>query len=129
MAHRMRVLHLLPGILAGILSLSSPALAEDDVAFKLTMHNQQFVPDKLIVSAGIKVKIILSNLDSVPQEFESYDLALEVFVPEHGKKAIYVGPLNPGSYRIFNGFYLPMQGWIVAKPVVKNGELSCNDCM
>jgi RPA family protein len=113
---------LLPAILVGGLCISSLAFAADKLTAILTMHNQQFDPNMLIVPAGVKVKIVIRNLDSIPDEFESYDLSREVFVPAHGEVAIYVGPLNPGTYQIFNDFNLPMEGLIVAKQAVKNGN-------
>lgn len=109
-------------ILTGILSISGLVLAADDSLPVLVMHNQRFDPDKLIVPAGVRMKIVLRNLDSTPNEFESYDLAREVIVPGHGEVAIYVGPLNPGIYQIFNDYNLAMQGSIVAKPSLKNRE-------
>lgn len=86
------------------------------------MQNQKFVPDKLLIPAGTRVRILLRNLDSTPDEFESYDLSREVIVPEHSEVAIYVGPLTPGTYQIFNDFNLSMQGWIVAKAGFKNRD-------
>ncbi|MGA7748739.1 MAG: cupredoxin domain-containing protein [Gallionella sp.] len=118
----MRVPLLLPAILASVLCISSLVLAADDSAPILTMHNQRFDPNKLIIPAGTKVKIVIRNLDSIPDEFESYDLSREVIVPGHGEVTIYVGPLNPGTYQIFNDYNLPMQGSIVAKPAVKKGD-------
>lgn len=107
-------------ILAGVLCINSLALAANDSSSILLMHNQRFDPDKLIVPAGIRVKIVLRNLDPTPNEFESYDLSREVIVPGHSEVAIYVGPLNPGSYQIFNDYNLAMQGSIIAKPGFKN---------
>lgn len=109
-------------ILAGVLCISSLVLAADDSSSILTMHNQQFDPNKLIVPAGTRVRIVLRNLDSTPNEFESYDLSREVIVPGHSEVAIYVGPLNPGNYQIFNDYNLAMQGSIVAKPGFKNRD-------
>ncbi len=86
------------------------------------MHDQKFDPDKLIVPAGTRVRIVLRNLDSIPDEFESYDLSRAVLVPGHSEVAIYVGPLNPGTYLIFNDFNLTMQGYIVAKTGFKNRD-------
>lgn len=86
------------------------------------MYNQKFDPDKLIVPAGTRVRIVLRNLDSIPGEFESYDLSREVIVPGHSEVAIYVGPLNPGTYQIFNDFNLAMQGSIIAKTGFKNRD-------
>lgn len=117
----MRVHFLLPAILAGALCIYSLALAAEDSSSVLTMHNQKFNPDKLTVPAGAKVRIVLRNLDSVPDEFESYDLSREVIVPGHSEVVIYIGPLNPGTYEIFNDYNLTMQGSIVAVPAVKEG--------
>ena len=109
-------------VLVGVLCIIGLALAADDTSCILTMYNQKFDPDKLIVPARTRVRIVLRNMDSIPDEFESYDLSREVIVPGHSEVAIYVGPLDPGTYQIFNDFNLAMQGSIVAKTGFKNRD-------
>lgn len=106
---------LLAAVMAGIFAM--PALA-DEASPLLVIHNKQFEPKELPFPAGVKLKLVVRNLDAVPIEFESYDLSREVVVPEHGEVTVYVGPLEPGSYQFFNDFDHAMQGLIVVKPTV-----------
>ncbi|MGC2458279.1 MAG: cupredoxin domain-containing protein [Gallionellaceae bacterium] len=115
----MRIPLLLPTILlVGAFAINNQALAADEPPALLVIHNQQFDPNKLIFSAGVKMKVVIRNQDGVPAEFESYDLSREVVVPGHGEVAVYIGPLEPGTYQFFNDFNHEMQGTIVAKPAV-----------
>ena len=118
----MRISLLLPTILAGVFAINSLVLASDESPAILVIHDKQFNPNKLIIPAGIKVKIVVRNLDAMPAEFESYDLSREVVVPGHGEVTFYVGPVEPGTYQFFNDFNHDMQGSIVAKPAVNKGN-------
>jgi len=104
---------------AGLLAVPALALAAAESPV-LLMHNKQFEPKQLEVPGGIKVKLVVRNMDAIPAEFESYDLSREVVVPGHGEVDIYIGPLEPGSYEFFNDFNRDMQGLIVVKPA--NGD-------
>ena len=85
----------------------------------LSIHDSQFEPKQLTLTSGVKLKLVIRNLDEMPAEFESSDLSREVIVPGHGEVTIYVGPLDPGNYQFFNDFNHEMQGTIVAMPAVK----------
>jgi hypothetical protein len=106
---------LLTYILAGIFTIPDFAFAADPLPV-LAIHDNQFEPKQLSVPAGVKVKLVIRNLDGLPAEFESYDLSREVVVPGHGEVAIFIGPLDPGSYQFFNDFNHEMHGTIVVKP-------------
>jgi hypothetical protein len=86
----------------------------------LTMHDGQFEPKQLEIASGVKVKLVVRNLDAIPAEFESYDLSREIVVPGHGEIEVYVGPLEPGRYEFFNDFNHDMQGAVVVKPAKGN---------
>jgi len=118
----MRISLLLSTILIGVFAINNLVLAADDSPAILAIHNQQFEPNSLTLPTGIKVKIVVRNQDSLPIEFESSDLSREVIVPGHGEATVYVGPLEPGSYKFFNDFNHDMQGSIVAKPAVNKGN-------
>ncbi len=115
----MRISPLLMAFLPGVFALNSLAHAADASPAILMIHDQKFDPNNLALPSGEKMKIVVRNQDSLPAEFESYDLSREVIVPAHGEVAIYVGPLQPGTYQFFNDFNHEMQGTIVAKPAVK----------
>jgi len=118
----MRLGILLCWIVVGWVAVTDLALAGDESLAILTIHNQQFDPNKLAIPSGVKVKIIVRNQDSMPVEFESYDLSREVVVPGHGEVAIFVGPVEQGTYQYFNDFNHDMQGAVEAKPAAKKGN-------
>ncbi len=102
-------------IFASALAMNGVALAGTESPALLVIHNKQFDPNKLVVSAGAKVKLIIRNLDELPVEFESSDLSREVIVAGHGEVTIYIGPMEPGNYQFFNDFDHEMQGTIEAR--------------
>src|ERR1039457_2510650 len=66
-------------IVAGIFAIPSFAFAADPSV--LSIHDNQFEPKQLALPAGVKVKLVIRNLDGIPAEFESSDLSREVIVP------------------------------------------------
>lgn len=111
-------MRLILSLLAGAALLNHAALAADAVT--LVVDHQKFAPSQINIPAGAKIKILIRNQDSVPVEFESYDLSREIVVPGHGEASIFVGPLEAGSYQFFNDFDHDMQGTVVAKPAGGN---------
>jgi len=80
------------------------ALHAEDVTVRLTVRDHKFEPAELTVPAGQKVKLVISNEDVTPEEFESHDLGREKVVPAKGSVVIFVGPLKPGRYLFFGDF-------------------------
>jgi hypothetical protein len=76
-----------------------------DGDYSLTIRNHQFVPDQLIVPAGKKIKLVISNEDSTPEEFESYALNREKVIPGNSKASIYLGPLVAGKFEFIGEFH------------------------
>lgn len=83
--------------------LSSPALAEPK-QFEISIKDHRFVPAEVVVPSSEKVVLKIKNLDTTPEEFESYDLNREKVVTANGEISIYVGPLEPGEYNFFGEF-------------------------
>ncbi len=106
-------MRLILSLLAGAALLNNAAQAADEVT--LTVDHQKFTPAQFSIPAGVKTKIVIRNQDSVPVEFESYDLSREIIVPGHGETTIYVGPLESGNYQFFNDFDHDMKGSITVK--------------
>ena len=73
--------------------------------YSLTIRNHQFIPDQVSVPAGKKIKLVIHNEDSTPEEFESYALNREKVIPGNSKASIYVGPLEPGKYEFIGEFH------------------------
>jgi hypothetical protein len=90
-------------IIALILLLPSLAFANAD-EYTILIKNHRFEPAEFTVPAGKKIKLIINNADSTPEEFESYELKREKVIPGNAKATIFIGPLTPGKYPFFGEF-------------------------
>jgi len=98
-------------------------LATDTIAappvFEIEIRNHLFQPDVLTVPANTKVKLIVYNRDSTPEEFESYELNREKVIMGGRKAIIFIGPLAPGEYPFFGEFN---PNTALGKVIVKDGN-------
>ncbi len=84
--------------------------------FELVIRDHLFYPAELVVPAGKKVKLLISNEDDTPEEFESYELNREKVILGGRKTVIFIGPLKPGVYPFFGEFNMKTaQGKVIAK--------------
>ena len=88
-----------------LLFASQPLMAADENAYELVISNHRFEPAEITVPAGKKVKLLVDNRDSTPEEFESYELSREKIIPGGKQAVIYIGPLKPGKYPFFGEFH------------------------
>lgn len=97
--------------------LISPAVfAADLPSVEISIKDHKFQPAEITVPAGTKIKLIVTNHDSTPEEFESYELHREKIIPGGQKAVIYIGPLKPGKYPFFGEFHeKSARGTIIAK--------------
>ena len=96
--------------------LCSVLLYAKTPVIKISIKNHLFYPSEVIVPAGKKVKLLVSNEDDTPEEFESYELNREKIITGNRKAVIFIGPLKPGRYPFFGEFYpRTAQGVIVAQ--------------
>ncbi len=101
-------------VLAG-LALASAARA-DDPEFTLNIKDHRFDPAELQVPAGVKIRLIVKNLDPTPEEFESTELHREKVVSPGQQILVIVGPLDAGTYGFFGDFHQDTaQGKLIAK--------------
>lgn len=73
--------------------------------FTLTIKEHRFVPPELTVPAGKRLRLMIDNQDSTPEEFESHSLRVEKVVPGRSKAGVSVGPLKPGAYEFVGEFH------------------------
>jgi plastocyanin len=92
--------------LAAALLLSVPfaALAAGEPEFRLSIENHRFVPERIEVPAGKKVKLIVENKDASAEEFESHALRVEKVIAGKSKATVFVGPLKAGEYKFVGEF-------------------------
>lgn len=98
-----------------LLATASAASAEEEV-YEVIIKDHRFVPAEVVLPSDKKVKLVVSNQDSTPEEFESYDLNREKVVTANGKITLFIGPLKPGEYKFFGEFHQETaQGKVVVR--------------
>lgn len=102
-------------LLAGAIVFSLQAhAAEPEV--QLVIKNHVFEPAELKVPAGQRVKLVVHNQDSTPEEFESHSLNREKVIPGGAKGTVFIGPLKPGRYSFVGEYHeATAKGVIVAE--------------
>ena len=92
------------------------SFAAGEEAYIIVIKEHKFEPARLVIPAGKKVKVVINNQDSTPEEFESYELNREKVIAGGKQAIIYLGPLRPGVYKYFGEFNLKTaQGVIEAQ--------------
>jgi len=95
--------------------LAQPAAGDDEINIPVAIKDHKFVPSELTAPAGRKFKITVRNEDGATSEFESSDFHREKVVVAGGEIAVYVGPLDAGSYEFFDDFHPQTRGHLVVK--------------
>ena len=85
-------------------SKDSNALNQTKV-IEITIKDHKFFPDVINVSSGVKIKLIVNNLDSEPEEFEMHKPFREKIIPGNSKATITLGKLQAGEYEFFGEFH------------------------
>jgi plastocyanin len=103
--------------LALVILLAAAGLAgAEDPQFTLVIKEHRFTPAELQIPAGVKVKLMIKNEDSTPEEFESRELHREKVVPPGQQIVVIVGPLSAGTYDFFGDFHHDTaRGKLIAK--------------
>ena len=102
-------------LLLGLGLPATGALAAEE-PYALAIRDHQFVPSEIEIPAGKKIKLIVANEDSTPEEFESRSLKREKIIPGKSRVTLSIGPLDPGSYEFFGEFHeATAKGRLIAK--------------
>jgi hypothetical protein len=72
---------------------------------EIEIKDHLFFPAEVVLPANTKVKLMISNLDPTPEEFESYELNREKVINGNSKTTIFIGPLPAGEYPFFGEFF------------------------
>ena len=111
----MRLNRLACATLVAALTWGVAAHAEDEKVFTLTIKDQAFSPKELTIPAHERVKLTVKNENPGVAEFESNDLNREKIITPGNEITVYVGPLEPGSYKFFDDFHRSTAGTLIAK--------------
>ena len=85
-------------LIALLLGFTATGASTAELELALVIKNHCFEPVELKVPANQRVKLVVHNQDSTPEEFESHSLNREKVIPGGAKATIFIGPLKPGRY-------------------------------
>jgi plastocyanin len=91
-------------IVALLTAFTTGAVQAAEPEALLVIKNHRFEPAELKVPSGQRIKLVVHNQDSTPEEFESHSLNREKLIPGGAKATIYIGPLKPGRYAFFGEY-------------------------
>ncbi|HVX03757.1 MAG TPA: cupredoxin domain-containing protein [Rhodanobacteraceae bacterium] len=112
----MRGLQWLPVLVfASAAALAVPAHAGNAPEFHLVLQNHKFEPATLKVPANTQFKVLVTNRNATPSEFESADFNREKIVLPNSTITVFVGPLDKGTYKFFDDFNQATTGTLVAE--------------
>lgn len=86
------------------LLLPLPALAAD-ADYTLVISDHRFQPAEITIPSGKKIKLMIVNRDSTPEEFDSFALNREKVIVGQGNSTLYIGPLEAGRYEFIGEFH------------------------
>lgn len=103
-----------PLLLAAILVIATPALAQAPIT--VTLQNHKFTPSVIKVKANQPAMITLVNKDSTAEEFDSSDLKIEKVVAGGQSGSIRIRALKPGTYKFMGEYHdKTAQGVVIAE--------------
>ena len=88
-----------------LLAATATAAAADIPEYVLVIAHHVYQPAELKVPANTKFKILVTNQDATPEEFESTDFNRESVVLPNRSITVFVGPLHAGTYGFFGDFH------------------------
>lgn len=81
-----------------------PARAEELPTFVVAARDGRFLPPRIEVPAGVRVKLVLKNEGPGPLEFENDDLRIEKVLAAGATSFVVLPRLKPGEYGFIDEF-------------------------
>lgn len=91
------------------------AIAETTPEYQLVLQDHKFQPATLKVPANTRFKVVVTNRNPVPSEFESTDFNREKIVLPNSTISVFIGPLKKGTYKFFDDFHQSTTGELVVE--------------
>ena len=101
-------------VLAGA-GAATRALAGAMAEYKLVLQDHKFARATLKVPANTKFRVLVTNRNAVPSEFESSDFNREKIVLPDSTVTVFIGPLAKGTYKFFDDFHQATTGVLVVE--------------
>jgi len=86
------------GVLALVLALGGPALADEPMTISVTIKDHRFSPAEIHVPAGKPTILRITNQDPTPEEFDSSALQIEKVIAGGTYATVRLRPLGLGRY-------------------------------
>jgi plastocyanin len=102
-------------LLVVALGVATASVAASVPEFHLVLKDHKFEPATLKVLAGTKFKLLVTNRNTVPSEFESTDFNREKIVLPDSTITVFIGPLAKGTYKFYDDFHQSTMGTLVAE--------------
>ena len=99
----MRLIRRLP---VPVMALYCLPVAAATPVIEIEIKDHLFYPSEIVIPADTKIKLLITNLDPTPEEFESYELNREKVISGNSKTVIFIGPLPPGEYPNLRSAYI-----------------------
>ena len=89
-----------------LISLLFPLTAlAADADYTVVIDGHRFQPAEITIPSGKKIKLLIVNRDSTPEEFDSFALNREKVIVGQGSATLYIGPLEAGRYEFMGEFH------------------------
>lgn len=99
----------------GVAATAAVAHAEATAEYHLVLQDHKFEPATLKVPAGSKFKVLVTNRNATPSEFESTDFNREKIVLPNSTITVFIGPLTKGTYKFYDDFDHATTGVLVVE--------------
>lgn len=93
------------GLFLAGLCLCGSAVAADPVQIKITLKDHKFDPAEIHVKTGQPTTLVVTNLDSTAEEFDSTALQVEKVIVGGRYGIIKLHPLGPGRFPFMGEFH------------------------
>lgn len=113
-----RPCNLPPGSAAAIscLFLIGAVAHAQEAALEVSIKDHRFQPAEVRAPAAKPITLVVKNLDSTPEEFESKVLRVEKIVAGKSAVTLHIRPLDAGRYRFFGDYHEDTaQGYLVVE--------------
>ncbi|MDE2271791.1 MAG: cupredoxin domain-containing protein [Xanthomonadaceae bacterium] len=100
-------------LLAAVVCFAASAAGMPE--FALRIQNRRFEPATLKAPANTKFKVLVTNKDSTPSEFESNEFNREKIVPQNSTVTVFIGPLDKGTYKFYDDFNRAATGVLIVE--------------